>query len=616
MYKNGFVKVLAATPNIIVGDIMNNANKILNTLNNTKASIVVFPELSLTGYTLSDLFFQERTITQSLNALEYILKNNQHEGLSAIGMPLEINHVLFNVAVVIQKSKILGIVPKYFLPNNQEFSEKRWFVSGMNLDIEKIKIFNQEVPIGNIIFKEPSKNIGVGVEICQDLWSIKTPADDLAMAGANIILNLSASTELVNKDNLRRNAVLDHSRKQMAAYVYTTTGIYESSSEALFSSHKIIAALGKLINESDPISYNDDYLLADININEINYHRRQDSNYRDSVFKNEFKYKIVEFTLKETNKYHFSQPISKTPFIPENENELNKIYRILTASLIKKLSSLPANLRKIVIGFSGGLDSTHALIIAYNAFKEMNLPLKDLHVIIMPALASSKQSMEDAITISKKLGITPEIINIQDSVDLHLKDINHKEIDVTYENAQARIRTLILMNLANKYQGFVLGTGDLSEIALGFMTYNGDQMSMYAINSGLPKTLIQALTKYYAKNEYQFIEEELNRIVNKKISPELLKNQNTEDILGSYLINDFIMYYHLECGLDDNKLIWLIEEVFSLTTEEATTYVNRFINRFYNQQFKRTTMPEGPKVFNLSLSPRKSYIMPSDIIRK
>lgn len=616
MYKNGFVKVLAATPNIIVGDIMNNANKILNTLNNTKASIVVFPELSLTGYTLSDLFFQERTITQSLNALEYILKNNQHEGLSAIGMPLEINHVLFNVAVVIQKSKILGIVPKYFLPNNQEFSEKRWFVSGMNLDIEKIKILNQEVPIGNIIFKEPSKNIGVGVEICQDLWSIKTPADDLAMAGANIILNLSASTELVNKDNLRRNAVLDHSRKQMAAYVYTTTGIYESSSEALFSSHKIIAALGKLINESDPISYNDDYLLADININEINYHRRQDSNYRDSVFKNEFKYKIVEFTLKETNKYHFSQPISKTPFIPENENELNKIYRILTASLIKKLSSLPANLRKIVIGFSGGLDSTHALIIAYNAFKEMNLPLKDLHVIIMPALASSKQSMDDAIKISEKLGIKPEIINIQDSVDLHLKDINHKEIDVTYENAQARIRTLILMNLANKYQGFVLGTGDLSEIALGFMTYNGDQMSMYAINSGLPKTLIQALTKYYAKNEYQFIEEELNRIVNKKISPELLKNQNTEDILGSYLINDFIMYYHLECGLDDNKLIWLIEEVFSLTTEEATTYVNRFINRFYNQQFKRTTMPEGPKVFNLSLSPRKSYIMPSDIIRK
>ncbi|WP_162140322.1 NAD(+) synthase [Haploplasma axanthum] len=615
MYKNGFLKVMTATPKIIAGDIKNNEQEILNVLNNTDASVVVFPELTLTGYTTSDLFYQERTLDEALDSLRLILKNNKHEGIAAIGIPLDIKGGLFNVAAIIQKNEVLGIVPKYFLPNNQEFQEKRWFLSGHEANFNVVKLFGKEVPFGSIIFIEEEKKVAIGVEICQDLWSIKTPADDLAMAGANIILNLSASTELINKDSIRRHAVLDHSRKQMAAYLYTTTGMFESSSEALFSSHKMIASLGEMVSESESVSFEADELIADINVTMINYRRRQDSNYRESIFKNEIKYHEVNFTLKENNNFYFSNKVNQKPFVPEKK-ELEKTYNILTASLIKKLSTLPVDSRKIILGLSGGLDSAHALIIAYNAFKMMNLPLADLYAVILPAHASTSKSMLDAEELAKGLGLEPLVINIEESVNKHLKEINHDTKDVTFENAQARMRTLVLMDLANKYKGIVLGTGDLSEIALGFMTYNGDQMSMYGINSGLPKTLIQALITYYSNNKYKHIKDVLTRIVEKKISPELLDGQESEAMIGTYLINDFIMHYHLNSGLDEPKLIWLVEKVFTLSNSEATTYVNRFIKRFYSQQFKRTTMPEGPKLFDLSLSPRISYRMPSDIVRK
>lgn len=616
MYKNGFIKVMAATPNIIVGDITNNANEILNTLNNTNASVVVFPELSITGYTMSDLFYQDKTLKDSLKALENIIKNNKHDGIAAIGLPLDINGGLFNVAAVINKNQLLGIVPKYNLPNNGEFSEKRWFISGKQANFTKITLFGKEVPFGSLIFKDTNKDLAIGVEICQDLWTIKTPADDLAVAGANLILNLSASTEIVGKRTIRRNAVLDHSRKQMGAYVYTTTGIFESSSEALFSSHKMIASMGEMVNESKSIVIGSSHIFADINLTAINYQRRQDSNFRDSIFNNELNYQTINFDLDESNDYKFEDDFNLKPYVPNNASDYEHIKDILVASLVKKLSSLPKNNRKIVLGVSGGLDSTHALIIAYEAFKVLDLPLEDLYAVILPAVASTSKSMSDAIELIEGLGLKPLVIDINDSVNLHLKDIEHNSIDTTYENAQARMRTLILMNLSNKYGGFVLGTGDLSEIALGFMTYNGDQMSMYAINSGLPKTLIQAITTYYANNKYSNIKNVLDRIVAKKISPELLDKQDTEEIIGSYLINDFIMYYHLECGLDDDKLIWLIETSFNLRNEEASVYVRRFLSRFYNQQFKRSTLPEGPKVFSISLSPRMSYKLPSDVIRK
>lgn len=615
MYKNGFIKVLASTPKIIAGDIKNNEQEIIKTLNMTEASLVVFPELAITGYTIGDLLFQDATLKASLLALSNILKENEHNGLAAIGMPLEVNNVLFNVAVVIKKDKILGVIPKYYLPNHSEFSEKRYFADGLSANINEVIVLGEKVPFGKLIFRDLDKDILVGVEVCQDMWTVNAPSNLLALSGANVILNLSASPETVGKEQIRRNAVLDLSRRQMASYVYTTTGMYESSSETIFSSHKIIASMGNLIAESEVINFEEDQIIADINITAINHKRRLDSNFRDNVFKVKGEVTFIDITLDETRDYIFDTLPNKYPFVP-NDYELGKIYKMLTASLIKKLSSLPISNRKIIIGLSGGLDSTHALIIAYNAFIKMNLPLKDLIVVAMPTKVSSKGSLKDALELTSKLGLKLEEINIDASVKSHLKDINHDLVDTTYENAQARIRTLILMDLANKYQGIVLGTGDLSEIALGFMTYNGDQMSMYAINAGVPKTLMQKLVIYYADNIYHDLKDVLYKIVNKKISPELLENQNTEDIIGSYLINDFIMYYHLSEGLDDAKLIWLIEKVFELSHKEAETYVKRFVGRFYSQQFKRTTLPEGPKVFSLGLSPRNSYKLPSDIIRK
>ena len=609
MYKNGFLKVAAVTPKIIAGDILNNQNEIINILNKSKAALVLFPELTITGYSIADLFFQDKIIKDSLKALKNILQSNKHLGLAFIGMPLEINSVLFNVGVVIQGSKILGIIPKYYLPNNDEYQEKRWFESGFKANFKEVEILNQKVPFGKILFKEQEKDITLGVEICQDMWQINPPSNDLTMAGANVILNLSASSELINKNEVRRNIVKEHSRRQTGAYIYTTTGIYESSSEHLYSSQKVIASLGEIIKGGSLI------IEADINITKINFKRRQDSNYRSNIFNNKEIYKIVNFELKETNNFKFSNEINLKPYVL-NDSKLNHIYEILTASLVKKILSLPKTNRKVILGLSGGLDSAHALIIAYSAFKKLKLPLSDLIVVAMPAKVSSKSSMEDAISLTKGLALELKTISIEKMVEEHLKDLNHQELDVTYENAQARIRTLVLMNLANKYPGFVLGTGDLSEIALGFMTYNGDQMSMYAINAGLPKTTIKALVNYYANNKYHMIKDVLLKIVNKKISPELLKDQTTESIIGSYEINDFIMHYHLECGLELEQLIWLVETSFKISNIEASNYVNRFINRFYNQAFKRTVMPEGPKVFELSLSPRYTFKLPSDLVRK
>lgn len=614
MYKNGFIKVEAASPKIIVGNIKHNKNEVLDFLNKSKSSILVFPELTLTGYSLSDLFFQNSTIKESLKALKEIVETNKFKGLFVVGLPLEIDNVLYNVACLIYKNEILGVIPKYYLPNNQEYNEKRWFESGFSYNKKTINLFNKEVPFGPIIFKDESKDIKIGVEICQDMWQLNPPSNLLVENGANIILNLSASTELIEKDDLRKRVVLETSRRQLSAYVYTTTGMYESSAEALFSSQKIIGSLGNLLIEDRNINYNKSSIIADININEINFRRRQDSNYRTSY--NNGDVQIVNFNLESNLNYEFSLDLTKTPF-HLSDNNLLKTFEILTASLVKKLTTLPIDNQKIILGLSGGLDSAHALLVAYNAIKNMNLSLDNLKPIIMPTKESSKESMNDAVKLCEGLNLKYEIINIQEEVDLHLKMLNHNnKKDTTYENVQARIRTLVLMNLANKYGGLVLGTGDLSEIALGFMTYNGDQMSMYAINSGLPKTTIQQLTTYYANNTFKEIKDVLLNIVNKKISPELIKDQNTEDIIGSYLINDFILYNHLYSGLEKDELIFVLNHTFKLKEEKSIKYVNRFLNRFYSQAFKRATLPEGPKIFDISLSPRTNFKLPSDIYKE
>ncbi|MDO9628508.1 MAG: NAD(+) synthase [Acholeplasmataceae bacterium] len=618
MFKYGLIKVSAATPKISVGDIQHNKKEILSILAKTKSSIIVFPELSITGYTASDLFYQEAFISEAKNALKEIMDETSYKGIFIIGAPLDLYGILYNCAVVIKQKKVIGVIPKHYLPNYHEFYEKRWFHTGYKTTMKNIKLFGEQVPFGYLIFEDADQNIRVGVEVCQDLWAAYSPSDDMSLAGANMFFNLSASPERVGKLAVRRNLVLDHSRKQMAAYIYTSSGHFESSSEVVFSGHKLIANQGSMVAEDSTFSMDSSVLTADIDISAINYQKRQDSTYRDMHMMIQNQYQFVPVKFEESKTFEFEHKVSQKPFIPENnlEEEIELANNLQVFALIKRLESLPESSNKIVIGISGGLDSALALLVSHQAMKKLGRDTKDIIAVTMPAQATSKNSKSAAIKLMDGLDVTKLEIPITKSVDLHLKSISHIEKDVTYENAQARMRTLVLMDLANKYGGFVLGTGDLSEIALGWMTYNGDQMSMYAVNAGLPKTWVQLLIEYHANHLYQNVKETLIKILNAPISPELLENQDTEVSIGRYDVNDFILFHHLEHGADEEKIVFLIQHAFKFTKEEATLYVTRFFKRFYSQQFKRQTLPEGPKILGISLSPRGQYRMPSDVKRK
>jgi NAD+ synthase (glutamine-hydrolysing) len=618
MFKNGLIKVAAATPKIVVGDLEHNKIEILSILNETKASIVVFPELTITGYTASDLFYQESFIKDAMKSLKEIMLQTTYTGIYIIGAPLDLYGILYNCAVIIKNKEILGVVPKHYLPNYHEFYEKRWFHTGFKTQMETIKLFGKKIPFGYLIFEDADHHIRFGVEICQDVWATYSPSDDMSLAGANMFFNLSASPENVGKTDIRRHMILDHSRKQMASYIYTSTGHFESSSEVVFSGQKIIASRGNLIAEYCAFDMDSTVLVADIDIEAINYQKRQDSTYRDMHMLIQNKYQFIPVSFEETDDFDFEKPINPNPFIKKGrELEDSKLANQLQVfGLIKKIESLPTESSRIVIGISGGLDSTLALLVSHQAMIKLGKSPKDIIAVTMPASVTSEKTKNIAIELMDYLGVTKHVIPISDQVDLHLKSINHESKDITYENAQARMRTMILMDLANKYGGFVLGTGDLSEIALGWMTYNGDQMSMYAINAGLPKTWIKLLIDYHMNHDYQEIKHILKQVLTSPITPELLTNQDTELSIGRYDINDFILYYHLEIGADESKISWLLSKAYQLSETESNLYVTRFFKRFYTQQYKRQTLPEGPKILGISLSPRGQYRMPSDVKRK
>jgi len=484
--------------------------------------------------------------------------------------------------------------------------------------MKSIKLFGKQVPFGYLIFEDAENGIRFGVEICQDLWAAYSPSDDMSLAGANLFFNLSASTERVGKPQVRKHLVLDHSRKQMAAYIYTSSGHFESSSEVVYSSQKIIANQGMMVAESASFDSKSSVLTADIDISAINYQKRQDSTYRDMHMQIQNSYQFIPVVFENSKTYEFEEKINEKPFIPQwdNQEDVELANNLQVFGLIKRLESLPESSNKIIIGISGGLDSALALLVSHQAMLKLGRSPKDIIAVTMPANVTSKKSKSNAIKLMEGLDVTLMEIPISKSVDLHLKSISHEEKDVTYENAQARMRTLILMDLANKHGGFVLGTGDLSEIAMGWMTYNGDQMSMYGVNSGLPKTWVQRLIEFHANHDYKQLNTVLIKILKAPITPELLENQDTEKSIGRYDVNDFILYYHLEQGADEEKIIWLIEKAFTFEHKEAEHYVNRFFKRFYTQQFKRQTLPEGPKILGISLSPRGQYRMPSDVKRK
>ncbi|QLY39724.1 NAD(+) synthase [Hujiaoplasma nucleasis] len=614
----GFIKISLISPKLEVGNPKFNIDQMLKALENNPSSIAVFPELATTAYTCGDLFFQNSLFTDNDKAIQYFLSNNHFKGIVIMGMPLLLEEMVLNTAVVIQEDKILGIVPKFYLPNAKEYYEKRWFNSGFDVvdKIKNIKYLGKDIAFGNIIFTY--KDIQFGVEICEDMWATITPGNLLSVNGANIIFNISASNETVGKEAVRRNAVLEHSRKNSGIYAYCSAGASESSSETVFSGHNIVANNARLIKEVNVFSLETSILYVDLDMERLAYERRSNSSFRDSILKYKFQYQKVNFHLEEKDDHEFSTDIDPLPFVPKKDlyENFKKIASIQEFGLSKRISHI--GIKKIIVGISGGLDSSLALLVAANAFDYLGLDRSGIMAYTLPAMHTSERTNANAKKLMELLGVSMHEIDLKDHIQDHLKLLGHdgETEDITYENAQARARTMVLMNMANKEKGIVLGTGDLSEIALGWSTYNGDQMSMYNVNGGIPKTVVRFMIKAYA--DYVFnddIKACLYDILDTPISPELSSNQKTENIIGKYEINDFILYRFLNCGDDKERIKFLLGHVFDIKEKEINDYVENFFKRFYSQQFKRTASPDTPKVFDYGLSPRSDYRIPSDVKR-
>ncbi len=637
MKNNGFIKITCATPKVKVANPMYNIEQILASINaamEKSPSIIVFPELSVTSYSCGDLFFQGNLYIGVEEAIKYFLANNKYDGITVLGAPISVNSVLYNCAIVIQKDKILGIVPKYYLPNANEFYEKRWFNVGQHIvkSVKKVNFIQKDIPFGNIIFRNTVDKYKFGIEICEDMWAPISPGNHLALNGAQVIINISASNETIGKDAVRRSTVIDHSRRNVGAYVYCSAGVHESTSETVFSGHNIIAENGVLLRETESFKRGNLLLFADIDLNKIRFKRRNSTSLRDAINMFFYEYQTVDFEHYYNGEfYEFEKAFDKTPFVPK-VNELKtfrKIVNLQTAALAKRLEFI--GIESVVIGVSGGLDSTLALLAAVRTFDELGIDRKNIIGVTMPGLGTSARTRNNALELMKLLKITYKEIDICSHTSDHFNMIDHdfNNKDITYENTQARIRTSVLMNLANKHNAIVLGTGNMSEMALGWCTYNGDHMSMYGINTGLPKTLVKFMVNMYAKydnifntnstsNDLSFAPEVLkviNDIINTPISPELTgADQSTEEIIGDYEINDFIMHRFLSCGDSKMKIYHIMKDAFeNLSDIEIQEYIDNFISRFMRQQYKRATMPEGPKVIDISLSPRSDLKMPSDV---
>lgn len=616
MYKNSFIKVCCISPKVEVGMPLLNAEIIINALKASKASINLLPELATTGYTCGDLFFNDTLMKENYQAIDYIVNNNPQDGIVVFGAPLLLTGSIFNCAIVIKGHEILGVVPKMHLPNYREFYEKRWFQQGIDTTEKMIMINGSNYPFGNIVFHDYKHHISFGVEICEDMWNPVTPGGYLSLAGANLMLNLSSSNEHFEKDLTRTMCVLDNSRRNVCAYAFASSGPSESTGETVFSGHTIVASCGKEIVNCLAFDPNTHFTYADIDMGEVNYHRKESTNLHVALPK-DYHYHQVSFELKETD-YVFEKPLNQLPNLPKDDSyeSFKRIANILEYSLYKRMAQTHA--KTLIIGVSGGLDSTLALLIAHATFKLLGKDPKDIIGVTMPGLGTSKRTKNNAMELMEKLGITIMVKPISEESLAHFKLIEHDPniTDITYENTQARYRTMILMNLANKHNGLVLGTGDMSELALGWCTYNGDQMSMYGINSGMPKTLVRYMVNVYSKYHFTDCKDVLDDIVATPISPELKADQVTEDTVGRYEVNDFILYRFLFCGDNKERISWLVSLAFKLDINAASEYVNNFHYRFFTQQFKRVASPEGPKVLAYSLSSRSDYKLASDLSRR
>lgn len=633
--KLGYVKVCAATPEIRVADVKYNTQNIIKAINESAANgsqLTVFPELCVCGYTCGDLFNQPALISACENALSEIAKATQGiKTLVFVGAPVEVDCKLYNCAVAISDGKILGIVPKTYLPNYGEFYEKRNFAPAPKL-WNFIDIAGQEVIFDSkFIFKcGNNPEFTVAAEICEDLWSPLSPSAEHAQNGANIIVNLSCSDETVGKAGYRRDLVKMQSGKLICGYVYCDAGDGESTTDLVFAGHNIIAENGKVLNESK--LFKNGLLYSEIDVDMIATERRRMSDVYFSECKNSQsveearRYSDILFDTFESDA-EISRKYPQLPFVPEkgltDRSEL--ILTIQSKGLEKRLAHTGS--KTAVIGVSGGLDSALALLAAVRAFKSLGKDLKNIIGVTMPGFGTSSKTKSNSVKLMEALGVTVREIPVGKTVESHFNDIGHDPQDknVTYENAQARMRTMVLMDLANDNGGLVVGTGDLSELALGWATYNGDHMSMYGVNAGVPKTLVKHLVAYEAEKLGGEAEKILTSILNTEISPELLPPdekgniaQKTEDLVGPYELHDFFLYYFVRCGFPPDKLLYVACRTFEGKYDEETVkkWLKTFIKRFFAQQFKRSCMPDGVKVGRVSLSPRGDWRMPSDAVAK
>ena len=631
----GFFRAGAAVPKLKVADCNYNKVQIMELINEAeknKVKAIVFPELCLSAYTCADLFLQRTLINECEKVLSEIAEETKDKDIFIIlGLPFEADSTTFNCAAVLHKGKILGAVPKTYIPNYGEFYEKRWFSSSNAVLSSEIMLCGQKVPFGaNMLFRDFKRpEITFAIEICEDLWSPIPPSSYYAVKGATVIFNLSASNELAAKNEYRRSLVSGQSASAICGYVYSSSGVGESTQDLVFSGHSLICENGSLLKENKRFSMENQLIYSDLDIERLYNDRKKNTSFGELMAKSEnFVYIDIETGEWKEELCRF---VNRMPFVPKNDGMLfercDDIFNIQVAGLAKRIEH--TNAKALVIGISGGLDSTLALLVAVKACDRLGLDRKTVLGITMPGFGTTDRTYNNALSLMEALGVSVKEISIKEASILHFNDIGHdiKTHDVTYENTQARERTQILMDLANKHNGMVIGTGDLSELALGWATYNGDHMSMYGVNSGVPKTLVRVLVKHVAENGN--IDESskaiLEDILDTPVSPELLPptdegeiKQITEDIVGPYELHDFFLYYVVRFGFEPKKILFLAEKAFKDDYDRNTIlkWLKNFYRRFFSQQFKRSCLPDGPKVGTINLSPRGDWRMPSDAVSR
>lgn len=629
MVNYGFVKVASAIPTVRVANCKYNAQRIeglIAVAEGKGVQIISFPELSITAYTCGDLFDQQLLLEEAEMALMQIMNNTRQMDITCIvGMPVQVNAVLFNTAVVFQKGKILGVIPKTYLPNYKEFYERRWFTSALDLTEDTIRLCGQLVPMSaNMLFH--TKDTCFGVEICEDLWSPIPPSSFLALKGAELIFNMSADNEGIAKLNYVHSLVAQQSARCLAGYIFTSCGFGESSTDVVFGSNAMIYENGSLLTASERFSFEEQLIITEVDVEHLRAERRMNTTFSASMGHHSGKPAIhIQAELSNTKELELTRTINPHPFIPYGnalDERCEEIFSIQVAGLAKRIVHI--NCKTVVIGISGGLDSTLALLVCVKTFDKLKLPRNGIIGITMPGFGTTDRTYNNALSLMKSLGIIMREISIKEACIQHFKDIGHdiNVHDVTYENAQARERTQILMDIANQVNGIVVGTGDLSELALGWATYNGDHMSMYGVNASIPKTLIKYLVEWVADHEVDSTSSNtLRDIANTPISPELTPandageiDQKTEDLVGPYELHDFFIFYFLRYGFRPGKIFFLANKAFrgKYDSDTIKKWLTTFFRRFFSQQFKRSCLPDGPKVGSISLSPRGDWRMPSD----